>query len=308
METTVSPNTGVEPTFLPDVPTASAAPCEPIVLAAPATLADKPSVEMFYRHRLPTRIWHWLNALAVFILLGSGLNILAAHPALYWGAAGNVHDQPWLSISSQNSPSGVQGQLRVGGRAFNTTGLIGASQGSARVFPSWAMIPSYRDLATARRWHFFFAWVFVLSGAFYVISCAITRHIQRNLLPSRAELHPRSIAHDVWLHMRLKFPTGESAKRYHILQKLAYLSVLAGLLPLMLLTGLSMSPGFGAIAPSVIDFFGGRQSARSLHFIAASGLVGFIGIHLVMVLLAGPWNEIRSMVSGRFAIKPDADT
>jgi thiosulfate reductase cytochrome b subunit len=285
--------------------TVSATVVEPAAITATAdavVMVAKP--ELFYRHRLPTRIWHWLNAICVFILLGSGFNILSAHPALYWGAAGNVHDQPWLSIGSQNTPQGARGVVQVAGHTLHTTGLLGVSQGMARTFPSWAMIPSYRDLATARRWHFFFAWAFVLSGSFFVLANLFSGHIRKDLLPTRAELGPKHMLHDLWQHMRLRFPTGEAAKRYNILQKLAYLGVLA-LLVLMLLTGLSMSPGFGAITPWLVDLLGGRQSARSLHFIAASGIVIFIAVHLIMVVLAGPWNEIRSMLSGRYAIKSE---
>lgn len=262
--------------------------------------------ELFYRHRLPTRIWHWINAVSVFVLLMSGLNILAAHPALYWGQAGNSYAQPWLMIGSSTGPEGPRGSVTIGGTAIPTTGLLGYSQGQAQSFPSWAIIPGQRDLATARRWHFFFAWAFVLSGIGFVVSSFFNRHFSRDLLPKKAELKPSHIAHDVWAHMRLKFPKGEAAKSYNILQKLAYLSVIALLLPTMVATGLTMSPGFNAIAPWLLDLFGGRQSARSLHFLAANGIILFIIVHLVMVVLAGPWNEIRSMITGRYAIKPEA--
>ncbi len=269
-------------------------------------VASTGTTELFYRHRLPTRIWHWINALSVFILLMSGLNILAAHPALYWGKAGNSYEQPWLMIGSMTGPDGPRGVVTIGDHSIPTTGLLGYSQGKVQSFPSWAIVPGQRDLATARRWHFFFAWAFVLSGVGFVISSFANRHFSRDLLPTRGELKPSHILHDIWEHMRLKFPKGEAAKRYNILQKLAYLSVIALLLPLMVATGLSMSPGFNAIAPWLPDLFGGRQSARSLHFLAANGIILFIIVHLAMVLLAGPWNEIRSMITGRYAIKPEA--
>jgi thiosulfate reductase cytochrome b subunit len=258
---------------------------------------------LIYRHRLPTRLWHWVNALSIFILLMSGLNILMAHPALYWGKAGNSYEQPWLFIGASTGPSGPVGITTIGDKQFETTGLLGASGGAARGFPTWATLPADRDLATARRWHFFFAWLFVLSGFAFIVTSLINRHVQRDLLPTRAELKPSHIAKDIWNHMRLKFPHGEEALKYNILQKLAYSSVIFGLIPLIVVTGLTMSPGFNAIAPWLLDILGGRQTARSLHFIAASGILLFIVIHLIMVVLAGPWNEVRSMITGRFAIK-----
>ena len=124
-------------------------------------------------------------------------------------------------------------------------------------------------------------------------------------MPRRRELSPRNILHDIWLHMRLKFPRGEDAKRYHILQKLAYGGTVFVLLPLMIATGLAMSPGIGASWSWLIDLFGGRQSARSFHFIVATLVVGFVIVHVAMVLLAGPYNEIRSMITGRFRIDPE---
>ncbi len=265
---------------------------------------DKPY--LFYRHKRTTRLWHWINALSIFMLLMSGLNILAAHPALYWGKAGNSYEQPWLMIGSTSSPEGPRGVVTIGDNMIRTTGLLGYSQGKVQSFPSWAIVPSQRDLAAARRWHFFFAWVFALSGIVFVLASLVNRHFRNDLLPKKAELKPSHILHDIWQHARLKFPKGEAAKRYNILQKLAYLSVIAVLLPVMIATGLSMSPGFNAIAPWLLDLFGGRQSARSLHFLAANGIILFILVHLAMVILAGPINELRSMITGNYKIKPEA--
>src|SRR5690606_30750790 len=119
----------------------------------------------------------------------------------------------------------------------------------------------------------------------------------RDLAPRRAELAPRHIWADIKAHARLRFPRGEAALRYNILQKLSYFGVVALLLPAMILSGLAMSPGMDASWPWLIDLFGGRQSARSIHFIAAMLIVLFVLVHLVMVVLAGPVNEIRSMIT-----------
>ena len=266
---------------------------------------DRP---LLYRHRVPTRLWHWLNALSIFILLMSGLMIFNAHPRLYWGRYGANFDTPWLQIGP--TPSGG-GHVVIGRVAIPTTGVLGHwrdRQGhvQTRAFPWWATIPSSYSLAAARRWHFLFAWALVLGGLAYVIASLANRHFARDLRPTREELRARNIWQDIKDHARLHLPTGDAAGRYNILQKLAYDSVIFGLIPLMILTGLTMSPGFNATLPWLLELFGGRQSARSLHFLSAMGLLGFIVVHLAMVLLAGPFNETRSMITGWFRVPPDA--
>lgn len=259
--------------------------------------------DIVVRHRLSTRIWHWLNALTVIIMLMSGLMIFNAHPRLYWGEYGANADHAWLEI--RGDPT--RGYLRVGALIVPTTGVLGHwrdRDGSLRLraFPYWATIPSSYDLAGARSWHFLFAWLLVVPGLLYWGWSLANRHVQRDLAPRRAELSPRHIWHDIKSHARLRFPTGEAALRYNILQKASYLAVLFVLLPLIVLTGLAMSPAMDAAWPWLVDLFGGRQSARSIHFIVAMLLLAFILVHLVMVVLAGPVNEIRSMITGRYRL------
>ena len=256
-----------------------------------------------YRHRRSTRIWHWLNALTVFVMLMSGLMIFNAHPALYWGRYGANHETPWLSIGGDQQ----KGYVQIGKVRIPTTGVLGHwrdKNGNIRTnaFPSWATIPSSYDLAGARQWHFFFAWLLVLPGLAYWGWSAFDRHLQRDLAPRRSELAPRHIWRDIKDHARLRYPTGAEARDYNILQKLAYLGILFALLPLMVLTGLTMSPGIDAAWPWLLDLFGGRQSARSIHFIVAMLIIGFILVHLIQVVLAGPVNEIRSMITGRYRL------
>jgi thiosulfate reductase cytochrome b subunit len=172
----------------------------------------------------------------------------------------------------------------------------------SRAFPTWLTLPSYRDLATGRRWHFFFAWLFALNLGLYLATSLAGGHVRRDLLPSLHQIAPRHLGREILDHVRLRFPKGEAARRYNALQKLAYLGVAFVLLPLMILTGLTMSPAMDAAWPWLLDLFGGRQSARTLHFIAASALVAFVVVHLCMVLLSGVWNNLRSMVTGRYAI------
>jgi Ni/Fe-hydrogenase b-type cytochrome subunit len=233
--------------------------------------------QVVYRHRLPTRLWHWINVLTVFVMLMSGLMIFNAHPRLYWGEYGANFDHAWLKFTG-------------------------------RPIPGWATIPSTYNLAAARRWHLAFAWLFSVGLVLFIVTSFINGHAQRDLAPSSDEVKPRHIWHDIREHARLRFPTGDAALRYNILQKFSYIAVIFVLLPLMVLTGLAMSPAMDASWPWLLDLFQGRQSARSIHFICAMALLAFIVVHLLMVLLAGPISEIGSMITGRFKVPPDRGT
>jgi thiosulfate reductase cytochrome b subunit len=263
---------------------------------------------VFYRHTRATRILHWINALSVFMVLMSGLQIFNAHPRLHWGNFGADGDAAWLVMGAERSADHkLTGVVLVGRSELKTTGVLGVSAGPSgnpaiRGFPRWATIPSFQDLASGRRWHFFFAWILVINSVIYMIVSLVSRHVQRDLLPTRAEFSVSHFFREIWDHARLKFPRGETARHYNLLQKLSYLIVIFGLGPIMLGTGLTMSPGFDAAAPWLLALFGGRQSARSIHFIAAMLITLFIVVHLLMVLLAGPFNEIRSMVTGRYTL------
>ncbi len=254
------------------------------------------------RHSLVTRVTHWINLAAMVVLLLSGLQIFNAHPALYWGDV-STFANPWVSLfAGERGGQGV-GMTKIGSAFFETTGVLGFSGNEVRGFPAWATLPSYRSLADGRRWHFFFAWLFVLNGLVYLSAGLIGGHVRRDLLPARDQLTPRHLVREIADHARLKFPKGPAALRYNALQKLTYLAVIFGLLPVMVLTGLSMSPGMNAGLPWLPELFGGRQSARTIHFISAGLIVLFVLVHVVMVLVSGPVNSLRSMITGKFAIR-----
>lgn len=227
------------------------------------------------RHSLATRVTHWINAVCVLLVLMSGLQIFNAHPRLYWGQSGANAEHAVLRIDSKEP-----------------------------AFPTWSTIPGWQDLAAGRRWHFFFAWILVFNSLAYLLISATRGHLRRDLTPRRSELAPRHLASDVWQHLRLRFPTGDAARQYNTLQKLTYLGMIFVVAPLMLATGLTLSPGADAALPWLLDVFGGRQSARTIHFFSAMAIVTFILIHLLMVALAGPWNELRSMITGWYVL-PD---
>ncbi len=263
-----------------------------------------------YRHSAWLRVTHWVNALCLAVLLMSGLQIFNAHPALYWGKFSDFA-RPLVAIfAGYDARMQPHGMTTILGRSFDTTGLLGLSTGpdgslNDVAFPSWITLPAERDLATGRRWHFFFAWLLVLNGAAYLLWAFSSRHVKRDLLPARGEL--ARVGRTFADHLRLRFPKGEEAKRYNVLQKLAYLGVIFILLPGMVVAGIAMSPAMDAALPWLPALFGGRQSARTVHFVFANLLVLFFLVHLVMVLLSGAWNNLRSMITGRYDLERHAE-
>jgi len=263
--------------------------------------ASAPVVERTYRHRLPVRISHWLNVPCLIILIMSGLQIFNAHPALYWGDRSD-RDQPLLSIRPMKTESGeMRGITTILGHKFDTTGVLGYSDGSRRAFPAWATVPSAKFLAMGRQWHLFFAWLLVINGLFYTAYALISRHVTRDLAPTGKDL--RGIGKAVKDHIVLRHPKGDEAKRYNVLQKLAYIGILFVVAPLIIMTGLTMSPTIDTAFPWLLTIFGGRQAARTIHFIACFSFVGFIVVHVLEVILTGFFNNIRSMVTGWFVVK-----
>ena len=261
----------------------------------------------FYRHAVLVRVTHWLNAGVLLVMLMSGLQIFNAHPALYWGKQSDFA-HPFFSLTAIQNSAGaiVQGITQLGPWQFDTTGVLGASRVdgmmTARGFPDWATLPGPQWLAMGRVWHFFFAWLFVINGAIFAVYAFARGHV-RDLAPNGRDL--RNLRHEIVEHLKLRFPKGEAARRYNVLQKLAYFTVIFILGPLVVLTGLTMSPTMDAAFPWLPWIFGGRQTARTIHFICAFSFVAFFLIHIVMVVLSGTWNGIRSMITGRYLIERD---
>lgn len=264
-------------------------------------------MRLAYRHSLWVRLSHWVNAGVLLIMLMSGLQIFNAHPALYWGQTSHF-DSPILSLTAMYAPDGtLRGITQIGPALWDTTGVLGASQifGQTvpRGFPAWATLPSWQSLASGRQWHFFFAWLFVANGVLFMAYAVISRHFQRDLLPRRADF--RHLGKDIVDHLRLRFAKGEAALRYNALQKLAYFKVIFLLGPLIVLSGLAMSPTLDAAFPLLVIVFDGRQSARTIHFLCAFGFVLFFIVHIVMVILSGPLKNLRAIITGRVAIEEE---
>lgn len=274
-----------------------------VALNTPSTHSLKSYV--YYRHTLPIRIMHWVNVICFTVLLMSGLNIFNAHPALNLGKSSYNGYAPVLEMKAVLQGGELRGRTNILGLEFDTTGLFGVSnnannQPTQRGFPSWMTLPSAQWLSMARHWHFFFAWLFVINGISYVAYSFFIKHIQQDMAPKKTEW--AGIWQSIKDHSRFKHDPGEAAKRYNILQKLAYISVIFILLPLIILMGWAMSPFLNSLLPGWIDFFGGRQSARTIHFIVAWLLVAFIFIHVFQVIITGMWNNLRAMITGKFRI------
>lgn len=258
-------------------------------------------IERVYRHRLPVRISHWLNVPFLLILIMSGLQIFNAHPALYWGDRSD-RDRPLLSIRPVQTESGeIKGLTTVLGHQFDTTGVLGYSDGMKRAFPAWATIPSPKWLAMGRQWHLFFAWLFVINGLIFTAYALASRHVTRELLPSRKDW--RSFGKSLRAHLFLKQSGSGHAKGYNVLQKITYTTILLIVAPLIVLTGLAMSPTIDTAVPWLLTVLGGRQAARTIHFITCFAFVGFILIHVIQVIATGFINNICSMVTGWFTVE-----
>ena len=214
------------------------------------------------RHTLGTRLWHWVNFAAIFVLFFSGLNISNAHPQLYWGQWGFDPATAWLRLPH---------------------------------FPGWMTIPGYYSLAEARSWHFLAAWPFALGFAAFLLALLFGRH-GRDFVLRRRELTAGALREDFARHLKLDFAAHGGA--FNLLQKYLYIAVLFIFLPLMILTGLTLAPAMDVAFPWLLDLFGGRQSARSIHFVTAWGLFGFFVLHVAAVLLSGPVGQVRDMITG----------
>ncbi|MFO1310426.1 MAG: cytochrome b/b6 domain-containing protein [Burkholderiales bacterium] len=270
----------------------------------PAT--TPPASQVYYRHTLPVRVMHWINVVALCVMFASGLQIFNAYPVIHFGKSSYDGTPSVLEIGARMKPNGEpQGVTRLFGAEFDTTGWLGVTRGAngqyvPSTFPQWIMLPGPQWLSMARSWHFFFAWVFLLNGLAFVLYAVVSRHLTRDLAPTGDEL--RGIGASIRDHLRFRHPTGEAAKRYNVLQKLAYLVVIFILLPLMVIMGLALSPWLNAVLAGWVDIVGGRQSARSIHFIVAWMLVAFVLIHVFQVIVTGLWNNLRSMITGRYKV------
>jgi thiosulfate reductase cytochrome b subunit len=264
-----------------------------------------PRTYLFYRHTIAVRALHWLNAIIMLVMLMSGLQIFNAHPSLYWGNGADFA-HPFVSLAASGTQENFHGVTQIGSWSFNTDGVLGASwhEGvkEVRGFPDWVTLPADSpNLALGRLWHFAFAWLLVTNGLAYFAYAFASGHFRAELAPTKTDL--AHLPREIFNHVRLRFAKGEEAKHYNGIQRITYFIVIFVLGPLIVLTGLTMSPTMDAAFPFLPWMFGGRQSARTIHFLCAFSFVVFFLIHIVMVVLSGTWNNLRSMITGRYAIE-----
>jgi thiosulfate reductase cytochrome b subunit len=265
---------------------------------------SKPKGELIYRQNRWTRATHWTWAICLFFLLLSGLTIFNAHPSLYIGQqSGFEFNNAVLEIGAGEENGTVKGSTTILGHQFDTTGYLGYNGDEnnpvTTAFPGTVTIPSRQDLATGRVVHFAFAWLLVITLLVWLIASWRTGHIKRDLVITGNDL--KDLPTDIKNHARLRF---HHSDRYNVLQKLAYAGVLFVLFPLIILTGLAMSPSMDSVIPFLTDILGGRQTARTIHFVTMSLLVLFFIVHMLMIIAAGPINEIRSIITGWYRIDP----
>jgi thiosulfate reductase cytochrome b subunit len=229
-----------------------------------------PIVAVPPRHSALIRITHWITTLSFLALLITGVEILISHPRFYWGEAGNSQTAPLFKLPIPASRSSVP-------------------TGYGYVLPD--------QNGWSRYLHFQAAWVAVLTGLLYVISISFTGHLRKDLLPRSDDLAGPAFSTEIANHLRFK-PAADNGS-YNVLQRLTYLFVIFVLFPLVIWTGLAMSPAIASVFPSLVSVLGGQQSARTIHFFVSVFILLFVLVHVVMICLAGFKSRMQAMITGR---------
>jgi len=240
----------------------------------PSAASAVPTTTVTSRHSALVRVTHWITTLCFLALLVSGVEIVISHPRFYWGETGNDLTPPLFKLPIPAS------------RALVPTGY-------GYVLPD--------QNGWSRYLHFQAAWVVVLTGLLYIIPSLFTGHLRKNLLPGGADLSWRAFSTAIANHLRFQRPSAAEAWSYNVLQRLTYLFVIFVLFPLVIWTGLAMSPAFVSAVPATVTVLGGQQSARTIHFFVSLSLLLFLLVHVVMVCLAGFRSRMRAMITGRAA-------
>lgn len=244
----------------------------PLGAGVPSSASALPATTVTSRHSALVRVTHWIITLCFLALLVTGVEILISHPRFYWGETGNVLTTPLLKLPIPSS------------RALVPTGY-------GYVLPD--------QNGWSRALHFQAAWIAVLTGLLYAIFGLFTGHFRRNLLPRKADLSWRAFSKATAKHLRFERPSEAEGWSYNVLQRLTYLAVIFVLFPLIIWTGLAMSPAFVSTFPATVTLLGGRQSARTIHFFVSLALVLFLFVHVVMICVAGFTSRTRAMITGR---------
>jgi thiosulfate reductase cytochrome b subunit len=232
------------------------------------------------------RLSHWILAASVLTLAFSGFEILMVHPRLYWGKAGNDLTPALFELP-------ISRNYQHGGWAPPVT-----FPGASHVVSAARTYDIFNQNSWGRSLHFLAAWFFVVSGLIYLTVGLGSGHLWRNLVPRPRELAPGVLWQDIVSHLHLPMRPARGGPPYGLLQKLSYVVVALIALPLMVLTGLAMSPAVTAAYPGLLDLFGGSQSARTIHFFVFAALLLFLIVHVAMVALSGFARQMRAMTIG----------
>jgi thiosulfate reductase cytochrome b subunit len=233
------------------------------------------------------RLSHWIITAAFLTLAVTGVAILMVHPRLYWGEVGNDLTPPLLELP-------ISRNYKHGGWS-DTAGLV---DGNGTIVSANRTYEIFNQNGWGRSLHFLSGWFLVVFGALYVLAGILTRHFRRNFIPDRSELTKDVIVRDVTEHLRLRVPAATGRPDYGLLQKFTYFGIVFLALPLMVVSGMSMSPAVTAAFPFLLDLFGGHQSARTIHFFSFAALVVFLIVHILMIVKSGFGRQIRGMTFG----------
>jgi thiosulfate reductase cytochrome b subunit len=243
-----------------------------------SSVSAVPATTVTLRHSGLVRVTHWITALCFLALLVSGFEIVVSHPRFYWGETGNVLTQPLFKLPIPASRSLVP-------------------TGYGYVLPD--------QNGWSRYLHFQAAWIVVLTGLLYAIFGLLTGHFRKNLAPAKDDRSLGAFSSAIAKHLRFERPSRAEAWSYNLLQRITYLLVIFVLFPLVIWTGLAMSPAFVSAVPATVTILGGQQSARTIHFFVSLALLLFLLVHVVMICVAGFGSRMRAMITGRAGTHAD---
>jgi thiosulfate reductase cytochrome b subunit len=232
---------------------------------------ESPAATKALRHTLLVRVTHWVTVVAFIALIVTGGEIVISHPRFYWGETGNVNMKPWLTIP------------------------IPASRDSVPTGYNYQM-PDQNGWS--RYLHFEAAWVTVLTAFVYGFSSVLNGHFRRDLIPPPASRTFKAVRDVFARYLRPPHRDSTEPTSYNVVQQIAYLGVIFVLFPLVIWTGLALSPSFDSAVPATVNLLGGRQSARTLHFLVSGALLLFVIVHVTMVTLSGFRSHMRAMIVG----------
>lgn len=226
--------------------------------------------------------------LSFFFLLFTGVEMTMVHPRFYWGDVGNDLTPVLFELP-------VSRNYQHGGweKPVPFSEVAGGPVSASRTYDI------FNQNGWGRSLHFLAGWFLLIPGLIYFIAGIFTGHFRKHLIPRGKEFSLRLFWQDIINHMRMQIPSATNGPQYGLLQKCSYALVIFFLMPVIVMTGMTMSPAITAAYPFLLKLFFGAQSARTIHFVASTALVLFLIVHVVMVIKSGFKQQIRSMTIGK---------